>query len=144
LSALSTRCAEKKERDLVLEREVRLANLRDANGKKTASAKEAVLAALRRHALEGLPVNINAVARTAGVSRGFIYAQPELREQVAEAAARSRTQMRSPSATPNEASLRARLETALDTIRELKEENGNLKQRIENLAAQLYEESVGS
>jgi hypothetical protein len=124
-------------------KDARVANLQAANARKAEAAGVAVVEGLQRLASRGGPVNINAVAAEAGVSRGFIYSRPELRAQIAAGARRPKSKIRSTGITPNEASLQARLETALDSIKDLKIENSDLKKRIENLAAQLFNESVG-
>lgn len=125
----------------MLAKETRVENLRAANAKKTAAAQEAVLRALEHLSSTAAAVNINAVAEEAGVSRGFIYSRPELRAKIVEVSKLPKSRVRSSGSTPNEASLTARLETALDTIRDLKADNRDLKQRIENLAGQLIEEA---
>ena len=126
----------------MVDREERLAHLQEANRKKTAFARDAVLAALTRRTLAADSININAVAESAGVSRGFIYSQPDLREKIAIASKLPRTKLRKIADSPrNDASLASRLEMALDEVHALKEENRALKQRIENLSAQLYDES---
>lgn len=126
----------------MLAKEERLANLRAANAKKTVTAREAVLRALEEFAMTTAAVNINAVAGAAGVSRGFIYSQPELRAQIIAASKLSRSKVRATGSTPNEVSLTSRLETALDTIKDLKSQNRDLKQRIENLTAQLFDREM--
>jgi hypothetical protein len=128
----------------MLAKEARVENLRAANAKKTAVAQEAVLQALQRLSSKAAAVNINAVAEEAGVSRGFIYSQPELRANIDEVSKLPRTKVRSAGFTPNQASLTARLETALDTIKELKADNRELKQRIENLSAQLLDQKLAN
>lgn len=126
----------------MLAREVRLANLQAANAKKTAAAREAVSRALDELTLASAAINIKAVAEAAGVSRGFIYSQAELRAQITIASKRPKSKMRATSTTPHEASLTSRLEAALDTVKELKLENRHLKQRIENLTAQLLDQTM--
>ena len=128
----------------MLSKEERLTNLQAANARKTAAACQAVLAALNELVLSGTAVNINAVAETAGVSRGFIYSKAELRAQIMAASHISKGKVRSTSRLPNEASLTSRLETALDTIKDLKSENRNLKRRIENLTEQLLAKELAS
>lgn len=127
----------------MLNREDRLANLKAANAKKTTVAREAVQQALDHLALTAAGININAVAHAAGVSRGFIYSQPELRAQIIAASKRPGSKVRTAGRTPHEASLTARLETALDTISDLKSEIKGLNARIENLSAQLFDQGVG-
>ncbi|MER2133727.1 MAG: DUF6262 family protein [Arthrobacter sp.] len=128
----------------MLDRELRVGNLQSANAKKADAARAAVLRALDELVLSSSAINIKAVAEAAGVSRGFIYSHTELREQIAKASRSRKTKMRATSSTPNEASLAARLEIALDTIKGLKAENRQLKTKIENLAAQVLDQEMSN
>lgn len=119
-----------------------VANLKRANMQKTATARLAVDAAIERLLKSAARISINAVAKEAGVSRGFIYSKPEVKAHIMTLAERPPSRVRASSARPNEASLAARLETALITITELKAEKRALNKRIENLTAQLYEHTV--
>lgn len=130
-------------------REDRVAVLRSANDRKSARARESVelgLSALRKR---GATINVNAVARESGVSRGFIYAHEDLRRLIAKEGEESRSSIRRVAATPNEKSLSVRLATALREIEKLKDAKKKLEQekielsaRIENLAAQLFEQEA--
>jgi hypothetical protein len=87
--------------------------------------------ALRRLDTAGEPVTFITVARTAGVSRSWLYRQADLRAEIE----RVRT---SSSAAPTVPSLqrasteshRRRLEAALDEIHRLKAENHHLRELV--------------
>lgn len=119
--------------------ERRVENLKLANERKSADAHRSVLDTIGRMRRDGHRINVNAVARAAGVSRGFIYAHDDLRTKVEQEAERARAGLRRATPTASEKSLSARLTTALDAIVKLKAENEALERRIENLTAQLFE-----
>jgi hypothetical protein len=94
--------------------------------------------ALRRLHATGRPITIQTVAREAGVSRSWLYAQPDLRAEIDRLRA---TNGRNTIAIPvhqraSDASLRRRLEVANERVRALTQENGVLR---EELAAALGE-----
>ncbi|HYO17606.1 MAG TPA: DUF6262 family protein [Dermatophilaceae bacterium] len=81
----------------------------------------------------GHPVTFEAVAREAGVSRSWLYSQPEIRAKIDELRARRR----SPTATltpqrqrATDASLLRRLEAATERMRQLEEDNRQLRQAL--------------
>jgi Family of unknown function (DUF6262) len=88
--------------------------------------------ALRELDAEGAPVSFQAVARRAGVSRQWLYTQPELRVRIEQL--RDRT----PATTggvparqrASEASLRQRLESVRAENQRLREENKALKAEL--------------
>lgn len=97
-----------------------------------------------RHALQqmeasGQPVTIATVAAHAGVSRAWLYAEPELRARID--ALRSQTvdatTRTTPADTSSEASLRNRLTLAHQRIRELTDQNQHLRDQIARLHGQL-------
>lgn len=124
--------------------EQQLANLQRANERKTTAARAAVQFSLNQLVREGKRVNVNSVSRASGVSRGFIYAHSDLRQIIAEEGYRTKGTVRRSTPLPNTDSLTARLATALDTIQVLKVEKKELERRIENLTAQLIDQSSGS
>jgi Family of unknown function (DUF6262) len=81
----------------------------------------------------GTPVTFEVVARTAAVSRSWLYAQPDIRDQIE----RLREATRHTPAPPiparqrtSDPSLRTRLDTALNRNRELAEENQRLRRQL--------------
>jgi hypothetical protein len=104
------------------------------------------LAAARRHELTraraiqalreldrtGAPVTFTSVAAAAGISRSWLYTQPDIRDQVR---ALRGTRDREPGAIPasqraTDASLRNRLTAALQRNQALAEENARLRRQL--------------
>lgn len=89
------------------------------------------LQALKRLDAVGTPITFEAVAREANVSRSWLYAQPDLRAQIQTL--RTHNQPAStPSPTPRrqratDESLLRRLEAATQRIRQLEEDNRELR-----------------
>ena len=89
--------------------------------------------ALRELDHAGVPVTFEAVARAAGVSRSWLYAQPGVRAEIERLRHRTR---RAPSpAIPagqraSDASLHSRLQAALEHNRKLAEDNQRLRRQL--------------
>jgi hypothetical protein len=98
------------------------------------TTRQRAFQALRELAAEGDPVTFEAVARTAGVSRSWLYGQPDLKAEVE----RLRTlTARTPVSPPvparqraSDASLRRRLEAVNAEVRRLREENQRLRGQL--------------
>lgn len=88
--------------------------------------------ALRRLDAAGEAVTFTSVARTARVSRSWIYRQPDLRAEIDRLrTSASATTVYVPSAQrASTDSLRRRLEVTLDEIQRLKAENHQLRQQV--------------
>jgi hypothetical protein len=89
--------------------------------------------ALRTLDAEGHPITFEAVAQKAAVSRSWLYAQPDIRAEIE----RLRAAHRRAPATPvpagqrsSDASLLRRLEAATQRIRQLAEENHQLREQL--------------
>jgi hypothetical protein len=81
----------------------------------------------------GTPVTFEAVASAAGVSRSWLYSQPDLRLEVERLREATRGTPRPPVPTrqrASDASLHARLEAALHRNRELADENQRLRRQL--------------
>ncbi|TKJ18081.1 DUF6262 family protein [Blastococcus sp. CCUG 61487] len=90
-------------------------------------------AALRRMDNAGVAVTFDAVAREAGVSRSWIYTQPDLRGEIERL--RDRQRPTSGRVLPDrqrgtDASLLRRLELAAQRIRHLEEDNKRLRRAL--------------
>ena len=101
-------------------------HLIDAARRRAQATRRRAVAALRRMDTSGLPVTFDALAREAGVSRSWLYSQPDLRAEVE----RLRDRPRPPPAgavpdrqRASDASLLRRLEVATQRIRELETDN---------------------
>lgn len=98
-------------------------------------------AAIRRLAKTGEPVTFNTVAREAGVSRAWLYANPDIRATIHHLRHRTRATGNSvqvPAAQrATEAGLRSRLEVAHARNRELAAEVSSLRDQIAHLQGEL-------
>jgi hypothetical protein len=89
--------------------------------------------ALRELDRTGAPVTFEGVARRAGISRSWLYGQPDVRAEVERLRDVSRrcTSPRIPAAErSSDASLHARLKAALERNRQLTEENQRLRRQL--------------
>jgi len=89
--------------------------------------------ALRELDHAGAPVSFEAVARAAGVSRSWLYAQPGIRAEIERL--RHRTQRAPSPAIPagqraSDTSLLSRLQAALEHNRKLAEDNQRLRRQL--------------
>ncbi|MFJ9822576.1 DUF6262 family protein [Streptomyces sp. NPDC101151] len=98
------------------------------------ATRERAIAALRRMDAAGQPVSFDAVAREAGVSRSWLYAQPDLRAEISRLRERHGPAP-SPSQVPvqqraSDASLLRRLEAATARNRQLEAEVRELRDQL--------------
>lgn len=98
-------------------------------------------AALTSMASNGDAITVSLLAIKAGVSRSWIYTQPELRDQI-EQLQRSKTRTGAPSSRDagngaSEESLRRRLALAHQRIAQLRAENQQLRQSLARAHGQL-------
>jgi hypothetical protein len=111
------------------------AYLRQAAKERHEAALERASAALRFLHSAGRAVTFKSVAEQAGVSRNWLYRQPELREAII----RCRTRTRRPAPAiptaqrPSLASLQSRLDTAHAQIARLRAENTQLRDQVARL-----------
>ncbi len=106
--------------------------------RRSQATRERAIHALRRLAAAGDPVTFDTVARKAGVSRSWLYAQPDLRLEIGRLRAQQQEgQERAPGSPPiparqraSDASLRRRLEAVNAEIRRLREENQRLREQL--------------
>ncbi len=88
----------------------------------------------------GIPVTFELVARTAGVSRSWLYSQPDIRDQIQQLrdTARRAPASRVPAGQrASDPSLRQRLQTACDRNRQLTEDNRRLRRQLAEALGQL-------
>jgi hypothetical protein len=96
--------------------------------------------ALRELDRTGAPVTFAALAAKAGVSRSWLYAQPDIRDQIVrlrEATSRSPAAPVPAAQRTTDASLLRRLEAAHAERRRLQEENTRLRQEIARAGRQV-------
>jgi hypothetical protein len=101
-------------------------------------------AALRELQDAGQPITITALAARAGVSRGWLYTQHELRQQISPPHAPAPAQPASNAERASSASLRQRLTLAHQRIRDLSDDNQQLRDQIASLHGQLRAARLGS
>jgi len=109
-------------------------HLTEAARRRSQTTRRRAVAALRRMATSGLPVTIDTLAREAGVSRSWIYSQPDLRAEAERLRDRPRHATGS-AAVPDrqrssDASLLRRVEVATQRIRELETDNKRLRDAL--------------
>jgi len=104
-----------------------------------------------RHALHELAEigerrTVMQIAAHAGVSRSWLYAQPELRDQLRQLTTISETAEPAPARIErgSDASLRQRLTLAHERIRELDNDNRRLRDQIAHLHGQLRANRITS
>ncbi|MGZ4665817.1 MAG: DUF6262 family protein [Frankiaceae bacterium] len=105
----------------------------DAARRRAETTRRQATAALRRMDMTGVPVSFDAVARQAGVSRSWLYAQPELRTEIERLRARRHPGTRQivpDRQRASDASLRRRLEVAVERIQQLETANRRLRQAL--------------
>jgi len=112
----------------------RSAHLRAAARQRAEETLARANAALERLAASGEPVSVAGAAAAAGVSRSWLYTRPELLERIA-ALARERPRPARGAALPaaqraSTASLHRRLELAHQRIRQLSDENRELRDEL--------------
>ncbi|WP_113702387.1 DUF6262 family protein [Nonomuraea lactucae] len=113
-----------------------------------------IIAARRRHELTrakairtlselrqaGEPISFDLVARTAGVSRSWLYSQPDIRDQIQHLRLITRRAPAPPLPTiqrASEASLLQRLQAATERNQQLAEENRRLRRQLAEALGQL-------
>jgi hypothetical protein len=86
--------------------------------------------ALRTLDAAGTPVTFESVARTAAVSRSWLYAQPDIRTEIERLRASRRSTAIPARQRSSDASLLRRLEAANQRARRLAEENRELRDQL--------------
>jgi uncharacterized protein DUF6262 len=104
-------------------------HLAAAARRRSQAAQLRAVAALRHMDNAGTAVTFDSVARQAGVSRAWLYTQPEIRGEIERLRQRTNpTRGQVPDRQrASDASLRQRLETALTRTRDLENDNRRLR-----------------
>lgn len=116
-------------------------HLRVAARRRSEQTRKRAIKALRRLDGDGTPITFDAVARAAGVSRSWLYAHADIRDEIERLRSLRQPATGMPS-VPNrqresDASLLRRLEAATERVRRLEQDNRELR---EALAAALGEQ----
>ncbi|MFD5433213.1 DUF6262 family protein [Kitasatospora sp. NPDC127067] len=115
---------------------------------RAAATRERAIAALRRMDTAGQPATFDAVAREAGVSRSWLYTQPDLRAEITSLRDRHGPAPVAPWIPAQQrasgASLLRRLEAATERNRELEAEVRDLRDRLARALGQQRAAAVTS
>ena len=107
--------------------------LSEAAARRHELTRSRTVQALRELDRSGTPVTFAGVAKAAGVSRSWLYTQPDISGQIRRL--RTKADEVGSAAIPagqraTDASLRARLTTALDRNKQLADENARLRRQL--------------
>ena len=116
-------------------------HLRAAARSKHEATRQRALAALARLEADGTRVTVTALAKAATVARSWIYTQPDVMERIA--AAPEHPAKPSPARTTDE-SWQRRLELAHQRIKDLTEENKQLRTQLALAHGQRRAEQIAS
>lgn len=93
-------------------------------------ARQKVEEALKQLDQTTQPATVSELARTAGVSRSWLYTQPDLLEQLQQRKRPDKTSPSESSIRASEMSMHRRLQLAHQRIRQLTDENRRLQDRL--------------
>lgn len=116
------------------------AHLADSAHRRHELTRAKAIRALRELDRAGAPVTFQLVSRTAGVSRSWLYTQPDIRNQIQRLrdAARRAPALRVPSAQrASDPSLRQQLHAVRERSQQLTEENRRLRRQLAEALGQL-------
>ncbi len=105
--------------------------LAEAASRRHELTRSKAIQTLRELDRAGTPVTFAAVAQAAGVSRSWLYTQPDISGQIRRLRQETNAADGIPSAQrATDASLRARLSAALDRNKQLADENARLRRQL--------------
>ena len=107
------------------------AALTQAARRRAVQARTRAEKALAAAGRAGRPVTVAGLATTAGVSRSWLYTQPDLIAAIRQLQQRQPAPERTGSQPASVASLRHRLDTALARIKQLRADNAGLTRQLE-------------
>jgi hypothetical protein len=106
------------------------AYLAQANARRHQAALSAARHAIEQLQRQGKPVNFSAIAQTAGVSRGWLYRQDQIRDIIGRLRHLDPPAARITAQRASAESLRQRLDAARAEITRLRAENHSLREQI--------------
>ena len=105
--------------------------LSEAAARRHELTRSRAVQALRELDRAGVPVTFAGVAQAAGISRSWLYTQPDISSQIRRLRRETNAAGGVPAAQRStDASLRARLAAALDRNRQLADENTRLRRQL--------------
>lgn len=106
--------------------------LAEATRRRAAHARHRAEHALTAAARTAAPITVAKLAKTAGVSRSWLYTQPDLIDAIRRLQQRHSAPERTGAQPATITSLRSRLDTALARIKQLRADNAELTRQLEN------------
>ncbi len=106
------------------------AYLAQANARRHQAALAAAQHAIEQLQREGKTINYTTVARTAGVSRPWLYRQDQIRDLISQLRPQHAPAVPLAAQRPSTDSLRQRLDTARAEITRLRAENHSLREQV--------------
>jgi hypothetical protein len=104
--------------------------LAQANARRHQAALSAARHAIEQLQRQGKPVNFSAIAQSAGVSRGWLYRQDQIRDMIGRLRSLDPPAARVTAQRASAESLRQRLDAARSEITRLRAENHSLREQI--------------
>jgi hypothetical protein len=104
--------------------------LAQANARRHQAALSAAHHAIQQLQRQGQPVTFSTVAQSAGVSRGWLYRQDQIRDLISQQRARKPPATRLTAQRATADSLRQRLDAARAEITRLRAENHSLREQL--------------
>jgi len=104
--------------------------LAQANARRHQTALSAAHHAIQQLQRQGRPVTFSTVAQSAGVSRGWLYRQDQIRDLISQQQALKPTAARTAAQRATADSLRQRLDAARAQITRLRAENHSLREQL--------------
>jgi Family of unknown function (DUF6262) len=105
--------------------------LAEASRRRHDQARDRAARAIDAAAARGAAVTVSGIAAAAGVSRSWLYTQDDLRAAIAELMKRRPGRRPPPPAAASDESLRRRLEASQASGKKLREDNTDLRHRLE-------------
>lgn len=115
-------------------------NLKGSWSKRKAEAKKKVLDAIREMQMEDRSINFNSVHNRSGVSKNYLYNEPEIRKSIEECRQQEKSKLIARKAKYDKTSLSKDviIQAKEKRIAKLEEENRKLKHELEVLRGLLY------
>jgi hypothetical protein len=104
--------------------------LSEAAARRHELTRSRAVQALRELDRAGVPVTFAGVAQAAGISRSWLYTQPDISSQIRRLRQETNAAGVPAAQRPTDASLRARLTAALDRNKQLADENARLRRQL--------------
>ena len=119
-------------------KEARIETLKRTQATRKDDARERVYQAIKRLEKTGGKINFHNIAKEANVSVAYLYKYPELKQHIAELRSKQSSMPISPVAKPASSSHAKIVSHLKERLRQLEEQNQELRRKNEALAGQIY------